>query len=199
MAVATRSVAKELLTYEQYIEGFDRYPPTTVPYEILDGVVYMVQTPNWRHQRIAGKIYRTFCQYEETSHRGMAGIAPFDVVIMRRPKLRTRQPDVFFISNERQMENKTVLMSGPLMVAPELVMEVLSSSDTERTIRGKVEDYASIGVLECWLVSPEAETVEIRRLTAEVIETVAIYSYSQTLTSVVFPDLTIAVADIFAD
>ena len=199
MAIAIPPAAEELLTFEQYIEGFDLSPPTTQPYEILDGVVTMVQTPNWRHQRIVGKIYLKFSSYEESSNRGRAGIAPFDVVIRRRPTLRTRQPDVFFISHERLKENKAVFTSGPLLVAPELVVEVLSPSETPRSIRKKLEDFQSIGVLECWIVSPDGETVEIRRLTPEGIETVVTFAYSQTLKSITFPDLTIPVADIFAE
>jgi Uma2 family endonuclease len=199
MAVAPKTVPTELLTYEQYMAAFGTEPPTTQPYEILDGIVYMVQTPTWRHQRIAGKIYRHFSRFEEQSGKGLAGIAPFDVVIRRAPKLRTRQPDVFFISHERLARNSEVLVSGPLLVAPELVVEVLSPSETPRMIRGKIEDFRTIGVQECWVVAPDAETVQVLRLTPEDTETAATYAYGQTVQSIVFPDLAVPVADIFAD
>ncbi|HLK55629.1 MAG TPA: Uma2 family endonuclease [Chthonomonadaceae bacterium] len=197
MAVAIPPATEEHLTFAQYIEGFDLNPPTTQPYEILDGVVHMVQTPNWRHQRIVGEIYLKFRQYENSSGRGMAGIAPFDVVIRQIPKLRTRQPDVCFISHERLKENQEVFTSGPLLVAPELVVEILSQSETPRSIQGKIEDFRSVGVLECWIVSPEAETIQVLLLKPEGIETGPIYTYSQTLQSVAFPDLAFPVADLF--
>src|SRR5215470_3668296 len=141
MAVVPKTAPTALLTYEQYLAAFGTEPPTTQPYEILDGIVYMVQTPTWRHQRIAGKIYEQFRRFEEQSGKGLAGIAPFDVVIRRAPKLRTRQPDVFLISHERLARNSEVLVSGPLLVAPELVVEVLSPSETPRMIREKIDDF----------------------------------------------------------
>ena len=48
--------------------------------------------------------------------------------------------------------------------APELIIEVFSNAENKRRKEEKVEDYASIGVPEVWLVSPEAEIVEVRLL-----------------------------------
>jgi Uma2 family endonuclease len=61
----------------------------------------------------------------------------------------------------------------------------------------KVADYRSIGVRECWLVSPEAETVEILRLTPERAETISTLSVNDTLRSDVLPDFEAAVARLF--
>src|SRR5689334_2525080 len=139
MAAVTQPIAEKLLTYKEYIENFELYPPTEQPYEILDGVVNMVQSPNWRHQGIVLNLGSLFQIYARTLNKGRPGIAPFDVVIRRTPKLRTRQPDVFFISHERLKENTEVFTSGPLLVAPELVVEILSTSETPRSLREKLE------------------------------------------------------------
>jgi Uma2 family endonuclease len=45
--------------------------------------------------------------------------------------------------------------------APQLVVEVLSPSNTRREREEKLGDYAALGVPEVWVVSPEARTVEI--------------------------------------
>lgn len=189
----------EEITYEKYLEEFDTTPPETRPFEILDGVVHVVQAPNWRHQRIAKRISRLLDGYEESSGIGYCGIAPFDMVIRRTPRLRTRQPDVFFITRERLKQNEEVFEGGPLEVAPELVVEILSPSETPRTIRAKLEDFRSVGVLECWVVSPTGETVQVLKLSEGGIETARTYAFGETVQSVVFSDLSIATADIFAD
>ena len=88
-------------------------------------------------------------------------------------------------------------MDGPITVAPELVIEVLSPSETRRTIDPKIADFQSVGVQECWVVSPEAETVEILALTADSVRSVSISGRGQEVRSVVFPELRIAVARIF--
>ena len=168
------------------------------PYEILDGVLHIVYSPNWRHQRIVKRVGRLLDDYETASGRGYCGIAPFDLVIRRIPKLRTRQPDVFFISHEQLKQNEEVFEGGPLEIAPELVVEVLSPSETPRTLRAKLEDFRVAGVQECWVVGPNSETVQVLRLSAEGIETIHTYSFGETIQSVAFPDLSIASAEIFA-
>ena len=57
---------------------------------------------------------------------------------------------------------------------PGLVVEVLSPSENRRRQEEKLDDYAGIGVPEVWLVSPEAETVEVHLLKDGKLERTAI-------------------------
>ena len=134
--------------------------------------------------------------YQKRTRRGRTLIAPLDVLVSRLP-LRTRQPDVFFISTERLQTTGGRASEFPLIVAPELTVEVLSGSDTRRTRANKIADFCRIGVNECWLVGPEAETVEVLRLTPEGPERAALYGAGETLQSLTFPDLTLALDAIF--
>jgi Uma2 family endonuclease len=126
-------------------------------------------------------------------------VAPVDVVIEREP-LRTRQPDILFLNAQRSG------IKGPadlrqlqvLEVPPDLVVEVLSPSNTRREVDDKLDDYERIGVQECWLVSPEAETVEVLRLSSEGRETINIYGMAGTLRSEVLQDFSLRVGDIFS-
>ena len=122
--------------------------------------------------------------------------APCDVVIRRAP-LRTRQPDVLFISNERLSEAGGEDYEGPLEVGPELIVEVISPSGTRRTILKKLSDYQSVGVKEAWLISRNSETVEVLQLSEDGLQTVAVYVNGQTCVSVAVPGLSVALADIF--
>jgi len=85
-----------------------------------------------------------------------------------------------------------------LQQAPELVIEILSPTNTRREIADKLEDYRSIGVRECWIVSPEALTVEVVRLSAEGIQTIDIFGTGMTIHSEILAGLSLPVAEVFA-
>lgn len=70
--------------------------------------------------------------------------------------MRTRQPDLLFVSSER-----TSILGDQVDGAPDLVAEILSPSNTRSDLEAKLADYATLGVRECWLVSPEARSPEV--------------------------------------
>jgi Uma2 family endonuclease len=57
-----------------------------------------------------------------------------------------------------------VIRDGVHWSAPDLIVEIISPSETRRRKESKLLDYARIGVPEVWIVSPEAQSVEIRLL-----------------------------------
>jgi len=153
-------------------------------------------SPSIPHQEFAINILELLRAYQRQTRHGRTLNAPLDILISRFP-LRTRQPDVLFISNERLQQAGGNHADVPLTVGPEIVVEVLSGSDTRRVRADKIADYCTIGVNECWLVSPVGETVEVLRVTSEGAVREALYGAGQTLQSLTFPDLTLALDDIF--
>ena len=79
----------------------------------------------------------------------------FGVVIRTEP-LTTRVPDLAVFERAT-----VVIIDGYFHSAPQLAVEVLSPSETRRSIGEKLRDYESIGLEEVWLISPEAATVEV--------------------------------------
>jgi len=196
MAVLEAEVSPKLLTYERYLSEFLTEPVTMQPCEIIDGVRVYMTSPNWWHQKIAFALAKLLDQYQLAGTRGQVLQSPLDVMIHAAP-LQVRQPDVFFISNERLKRGGGAPNLGPLTIAPELVIEIISPSETRRITNAKIMDFCEIGVQECWVVSPQGETVEVLRLTSEGPVREAIYGMGQTLQSLTFPDLTVALEDIF--
>jgi Uma2 family endonuclease len=117
-------------------------------------------------------------------------------LIRRKPRLQTRQPDVLFITHETLARGGGAPAST-LTIAPELVVEIISDSETDRLLAGKIADYVSIGVREAWVVRPAARTVERLQLTTTGPVTAAIYTEGERLQSLVFADLAAPVADFF--
>jgi Uma2 family endonuclease len=164
-------------------------------YDILDGEKVYMTNPNVEHQDIQGNVYAHFRALQRGGYPCRAIQAPCDVLIRRRP-LRTRQPDVLFISLER-FGNRSRKDPPPFEPAPELVVEVLSPSETKTKLSSKLKDYSRVGVLECWVINPTLESVEILSVTPSGTESIAIYSIGETVQSSVFSGLTMDVAAVF--
>ncbi len=82
-------------------------------------------------------------------------VSTFGLVIRREP-LTTRVPDIAVF-----VRNKVVELDGYIHSAPELVVEVLSPANTRSERAENLQDYESLGVPEVWVLSPEAQTVEV--------------------------------------
>ena len=192
MTITAEKQTVQTLTYEQYLaEG-----ETNRRYDIIDGVRRWMPNPTVRHQDVLFNIAAAFKAFGRAAHAGRMVVAACDVLIDYSP-LKTRQPDVLFISHER-FGSRDPLDPGALDPAPELVVEVLSPSDTNAVLSGKLRDFRRVNVRECWIVSLDAQTVEVLRLTPEREETLAVYRIGETVPSAVFPELSVAVAEIFA-
>ncbi len=193
MSVARQPASPDRLTYEQYLAEEE----TNRRYEIVDGERFFMTNPTRRRQEILLNIAEALRAYERVSRRGQTIIAPCDILIRRRP-LQIRQPDVLFISHEQLAKSGADSDPAPLAAAPELVIEILSPSETRRIREEKLDDYGAVGVQKCWVVDPEAETIEVIRLRGKEREVIGAYGPGETLRSAVFPDLSVPVAAAFA-
>lgn len=188
------------MTYEEYISG----PEEMARYDILDGwKVYrlygdnLLPCPTRRHQRTLARLLRRFQDYEEAAGGGEAIIAPCDVEITYQP-LRSRQPDLLFISRERLEQNAPSDEYAPLSPAPELVVEIVSPSDTASVLAAKIADYRTVDVQEVWIIRSGDQAVEVMRLPTGQAETTDIYRQDDSAVSHVFPGLAVPVGSIFS-
>lgn len=182
------------LTYEAYMAE----PEAEGRYDIVQGVRIFMLGASLCHQRIADSIGRSLYAFERQTGLGIPVTAPYDVLIRRTPRVQTRQPDVLFVSFTRLVRVGGIPEVGPLEVAPELVVGVISSSETQRILGDKITDYVGIGVDECWVVRPDERTVEVLTLTSDGARSVRVYGDGGAVTSVVFPTLSVPVADVLA-
>ena len=193
MTIAPLPPPATLLTYEAYMaEG-----EINLRYDIIDGV-RILTNPTRRHQTLLLNIAEAFRSYERKEREGCAVIAACDVLITRVP-LRTRQPDVLFMSNARLAQNPPSDDPAPLSPAPELVVEILSPSDTRSVLTDKLRDYGRVDVRECWVISPRTQTVEILLWDGQDWQSVATCGTGQEVASVTFSGLTVSVETIFAE
>jgi len=175
------------LTYEEYLKT----PEIKARFDIVDGVMTIAPTPTVAHQRILGKLFSKLHQFVSGQQLGEVLFAPVDVIIRREP-LRTRQPDLLFVTNEHAS-----ILGDQVEGPPDLVVEILSPSNTRSDLEAKLSDYATLGVGECWLVSPEARSVEILGLTEGVWVRLGISGLGEQVRPRVLPELDLAVVQLF--
>lgn len=194
MAVAEREIKKKI-SYEEYLA----MPETNLRYEIVDGEMIMSPAPTSEHQWFLSNLFDALRAYVKRKKLGVVLPAPVDVLIRKAP-LKTRQPDILFLSAERTgITGRAQLRDMPVIeVAPDLVVEVLSPSDTRGVLRNKLQDYIKIGVRECWLISPQAETVEVLRLSLEGAKRIHLFGAGDMLRSEILPGFKMKVDEIFA-
>ena len=192
---ALEELEKKQITLADYL----LIPELNYPYEIIDGEMVPCPTPTPAHQIIGANIFSPLSQYVKAKELGVVLFAPVDIILQRDP-LRTRQPDVLFIQKDNlpgtSLDDLEELQL--LEITPDLIVEVLSPSDTKKVLTGKLTDYQQIGVKECWLVSREARSVEVLRLSAEKSERAGFYGLGEIVHSEVLIDLRLAVDAIFA-
>ena len=183
------------LTFADYLN----LPTIMRRYDIVNGEMIMSAAPSGRHQAIIGNIYVVVRAYLRENRRGIIIFAPCDIVIRRDP-LRTRQPDLFiFLQGREDVGDLENLLDQPVIErAPDVTIEIISRHETRRSLAEKVEDYRLIGVKECWMVSPQAQTVEVLRLSSEGVRTVGIYGVGMRVHSEILDCLALPIDDIFA-
>ena len=192
MSLLAEKTTSPTLTYAQYLaEG-----ETSRRYDILNGVRVWMPNPTVRHQDVLFNIAAAFKAFSRAADVGRMVVAACDVLITYEP-LHVRQPDVLFISHAR-FGDRDPLDPSALDPAPELVVEVLSPSDTRRILADKLRDYRRVSVQECWIVSLDTRTVEVLRLTPEGEHTLAIHGEAESVRSEAFPGLVVPLLDIFA-
>lgn len=103
------------------------------------------------------------------------------------------QPDLFFVSRSR----KEILKDENVQGAPDLVVEITSSSSRERDRLIKKGLYARYGVQEYWLVDLEGRSVEVLSLKKTEYHLVGIFLEADLLSTPLFSNLQLPVGPLF--
>jgi Uma2 family endonuclease len=141
-----------LMTVDEYCELPER---EDVIQELHWGQVVHLTHPKMKHTRLQYRLVELL--------RPLAaglGMVAAEVPFRALPEYDVRGADVAFVSRERW--NKTG-ENDYLQGSPELVIEVLSPSNTKAEMREKAALYLSTGCVEFWVVDPKGRTVSVTR------------------------------------
>ena len=169
-----------------------QWPDDGQRYELYDGEVVVVPSPNLRHQRVAMHLVDVLTEYERATG-GLVVVAPFDIVFSEHNVL---QPDVVFFRPERR---HLLHQWEASRAAPDLAVEVLSPSTEARDRGRKMEIQARFGVPEYWIVDPVGNTLELSVLRGSTYELASTAAEDADITSPTLPGLSCPAARVFAE
>ena len=135
-------------------------PPDGRRHELIDGEHFVTPAPALRHQAISRNLTFLLVWFLRDRPLGKVFHAPLDVVFTPHDVV---EPDLLYVSAERS----AILTAPNVRGAPDLAIEILSPSSRRQDEVLKRDLYDRAGVLEYWIVDPEAETVKVFRRGAE--------------------------------
>ena len=133
-------------TFEEYA----RLPDDGYRTELVRGMVVREPQPVYVHGRVQARLLYHLEAFIERSGLALVCVGPIGSILARNPDT-VRGPDAAVIRAERLPPGHHV---GFLDGAPDLVIEIVSPSNTARQIREKVTDYLTAGAKCVWVIDP---------------------------------------------
>ena len=127
--------------------------PDDQRYELIDGKLYVMETPDFNHQTIVEFVYHQLKEHVRT-HGGscLVRMLPQDTKVAKDEKTIV-QPDLFVLCDRSKITRQWI------WGAPDFVMEVLSKSTRKKDTTIKFAKYMQSGVREYWVIDPDQERV----------------------------------------
>lgn len=167
--------------------------------EILKGRIFkMSPAPSTQHQFTSGELYfiiRKFLGLQKCK----VFSAPFDVRLIDKRKNSTKdediitvfQPDLCVICDADKLDDRGCIGS------PDLIVEILSPSNSKKEMKYKYELYEENGVQEYWIVDYVYKTIHMYVLEDGKYIGLKPLIAEEILHSRLFPELSFVVGDIF--
>ena len=174
-------------TYQDYL----KLPDDGRRYEIIEGVLYVTNAPDIDHQFTVSELSRQMGNFVIEHGLGRVITAPFEVHLSE--KSRPVQPDVLYIKVERWPVPGAKFFEG----APDLIVEVLSTSTSRQDRVTKFTAYEQSGVSEYWIANPRTRSVEVFTLSGQEYALVGEFVNDDIITSTVLANLTIQTHTLF--
>jgi len=139
-------------TYADYLkwEGPERF-------QLINGEVFQMASPSVAHQALQVELLTEFNTWLRGKQCRVFG-SPLDVRLFpRKDRLDTTvvQPDLLVVCD------KNKLAKGSVEGAPDLVIEIVSPSNTHSELFLKFNYYLKAGVREYWVIDPDMKKVVV--------------------------------------
>ena len=163
--------------------------------ELINGRIFkMSPAPSLLHQSVLSELHVLFYNGFK-KHNCKVFFAPFDVrlPIYKENELNTVvQPDLCVVCDSDKLDEK-----GCVGV-PDLMLEVLSPSNTKHDLETKFNLYEEVGVPEYWIVNPIDKYITVYTLKeGKYVGSKPYVNENDVIISALFSDLQISVKDVF--
>ncbi len=161
--------------------------------ELIRGVFCPTMAAGVEHGEIVMRLGRWIGNAVAESKSGRVMGSDSGVKIESDPDT-VREPDIAYFSKERLPLG--VVVRGYADVPPNLVVEVVSPSDSVREVSGKAHMWINSGVQLVWVIWPDTKIVEIYKPNRPTVS----LGEDDTLSGEdILPNLTVRVTDIFEE
>ena len=127
--------------------------------ELIRGVLHETVSAGGEHGKIVVNFAVGLGNFVKPRRLGTLFASDTGVWLERGPDT-VREPDVAFVSAERLPLDARI--RGYLELVPDLVVEIVSPSDTRREVEAKALMWLSYGVTLVWVANPETRTIDVR-------------------------------------
>jgi len=164
--------------------------------ELIDGEIFdMTPGPGRLHQEISGELFAQFHSFFKGKPCRVYA-APFDVRLPSRKEADEEiktivQPDIVVVCDESKLDDKGC------RGAPDLIVEILSPSTSSKDRVRKLNLYEHHGVREFWIVDPNDDVMRFNLGPDGHYGRPLTFDRTMTLTSEIFPGLSIILDDVF--
>ncbi len=181
------TTATKLITADELLALYSK----GVRGELIRGELCETMPSGGKHGEVVVKIVFFLSSFVIPRRLGRLAASDSGVLLERNPDT-VREPDIAFISAERLPLD--VEVNGYYEVAPDLVVEVASPSDSAREVMDKALMWLSYGVRMAWVVKPQSRSVDVYRAGERTIT----LTEGDSLDGLdVLPDFACPIADIF--
>ena len=155
--------------------------------ELIDGQIYFMAPPTYRHQEIVFELSLTIGNYIK-SKKGPCKVlpAPFAVFLTKNKKNYV-EPDISVICDKSKLTEKGCNGS------PDWIIEIVSPSSKNMDYHTKLFKYRNTGVREYWIVDPMKSRIMAHNFKSNTMEE---YSFSDLIKVGIYEDLYINFAEI---
>ena len=158
--------------------------------ESVRGHWYQKMSPRTRHSLLQGRLCTLLGQWADG--RGDVGTEWRFSLLPTGEKPSSLVPDVAFVANGRLYPEAGDARERPVL-APDIVVEILSPSDRKRLLETKIALYFDQGTKLVIIADPAARTVRMREPHRDELSPIGTVANCNA-----FPDLAIDVASLFA-
>lgn len=121
-------------------------------HEIIRGAHYANPAPNLYHQEVSRHIQFQLYTQIELTEMGKVMDAPVDLQLSEHDIV---QPDLVVVTRSR----KHILTPTKIKGVPDLVIEILSPSNSDHDLKTKRHLYEASGIPEYWIVFPDEHKI----------------------------------------
>jgi Uma2 family endonuclease len=145
-----------------------RMPDDGYRYELVEGELRQMSSTGFDHGRCTGNLHGLLIAHVNKRKLGyvLAAETGFVIARTRDNRVTVRAPDVAFVARGRVPANADT--SKFLELAPDLIAETLSPSDTAVEVEEKIASWLAAGVRVALVVNPASRTITLYRTPSDI-------------------------------